>query len=193
MAFDAISNILSVIWSYIDGPIGGLILLGLVVGVHEFGHFICAKFVGARVDIFSIGFGKALWKRTYGETEYRICLIPLGGYVKIYGQDPEEVEDDPDPEPHRSLSEKKLLERILVFSGGPVFNFILATVIFSLLAFIGIHVLPAKATRVVVNSPAWVSGLRSGDKILRINEEKVTKLEEVFKKNCGTPRKRPPI
>lgn len=160
--------------------LGGFLLLLIVVGIHEFGHFICAKYVGARVDIFSIGFGRHLWKKQWGETEYRICWIPLGGYVKIYGQDPEEVDDDPNPMPDRSLSNKSLPGRVLVFSGGPVFNFFLAIVAFAFLAFIGVPKIPSIATRVVAHSPAWTAGLRSGDKILSVGDNDVTKMEEVL-------------
>lgn len=164
---------------YLQKTCGGMLLLLVVVGVHEFGHFLMAKYVGARVDVFSIGFGKAIWSRTFGETNYRLCWIPLGGYVKIYGQDPEEVAQDTNPNPDRSLSNKSLGGRILVFSGGPVFNFILASLIFAFLAFVGMYVLPATATRIVPNSAAWNAGLRSGDRILSINDKSVEKFDEV--------------
>ncbi len=162
--------------------LGGVLLLLIVVGIHEFGHFICAKYVGARVDVFSIGFGRHIWKKQWGETDYRICWIPLGGYVKIYGQDPEEVDDDPHPMPDRSLSNKSLPGRIMVFSGGPAFNFFLAIVAFGFLAFIGMPKIPSIATRVVAHSPAWTAGLRSGDKILSVADSDVTKMEEVLEK-----------
>lgn len=159
--------------------LGGMLLLVVVVGVHEFGHFITAKYIGARVDVFSIGFGKAIWNKTYGETNYRLCWVPLGGYVKIYGQDPEELTQDEKPAPDRALSNKSLPGRILVFSGGPLFNFILSVGIFGFLAFVGMQVLPATATRIVANSPAWIAGLRSGDKIVSVNGKKVTKYDQV--------------
>lgn len=164
---------------YLLWIMGGILLLIVVVGIHEFGHFITAKYVGARVDVFSIGFGKAIWSKKIGETDYRVCWVPLGGYVKIYGQDPEELTQDVNPAPERSLSNKSLPGRILVFSGGPLFNFILSVTIFSFLAFVGLYVLPSRATRIVPNSAAWTAGLRSGDKILSVNGKKVTKFDQV--------------
>lgn len=158
--------------------IGGVLLLLVVVGIHEFGHFITAKYIGARVDVFSIGFGRHIWKKKWGETEYRICWVPLGGYVKIYGQDPDEVEDDTEPMPDRSLSNKSLPGRILVFSGGPVFNFFLAIFAFAFLAFIGVPKIPSIATRVVAYSPAWTAGLRSGDEIVSVDKANVEKMDE---------------
>jgi regulator of sigma E protease len=178
---------------FFEKAAGGMLLLLVVVGIHEFGHFITAKYIGARVDVFSIGFGKAIWNKTFGETNYRICWIPLGGYVKIYGQDPEEVAQDSTPNPERSLSNKSLAGRILVFSGGPLFNFILAVFIFTFLAFVGMHVLPATATRIVPNSAAWNSGLRSGDKIISIDDKPVTKFDEVAEIISQNPGRDLPI
>src|SRR3989344_3658968 len=140
---------------YFEYTFGIITLLGGVIAVHEFGHFICAKWVGARVDVFSIGFGPKLLSKSYGGTEYRLALIPLGGYVKIYGQDLDEVTSDPNPKPEESLSHKKLWERLLVFIGGPAFNYFLAVFIFTVMAFIGFQKLPSIATRVVAYSPAY--------------------------------------
>ena len=68
---------------YLQKACGGMLLLLVVDGIHEFGHFITAKYIGARVDVFSIGFGKAIWQRTFGETNYRVFLIPVPGGVKF--------------------------------------------------------------------------------------------------------------
>jgi len=154
-------------------------LLGGVIAVHEFGHFIFAKFCGARVDVFSIGFGPKLFSKKWGETEYCLSIIPLGGFVKIYGQDPEELEKDENPQPERSLANKSLLARLSVFIGGPAFNYILAILIFSFIAVVGVQKLPSLATRIVTNSQAYLAGLRSGDKIQKIDNQEVKTFEDV--------------
>lgn len=162
-------EILNILYYYANAAIGAILLLTIVVAVHEFGHFICAKYVGARVDIFSIGFGKALLKKTWRETEYRIAWIPLGGFVKIYGHDSEELKEDKNPDPDKALCNKSLPARILVFSGGPLFNLILAALVFAFLNGVGNLQLPSQAMHVVENSPAWKENLRSGDKVLEVD------------------------
>ncbi len=189
MSLEVIYSFLSSFSPLLIKIVGGVTLLLVVVGVHEFGHFICAKYIGARVDVFSIGFGKPLWKKKWGETEYCLCPIPLGGYVKIYGHEMEEVEADPNPQPDRALYNKSLPGRILVFSGGPIINLLLAVGIFSFLAFIGVEQPPAIATRVVTYSPAWTAGLRSGDRIVSVNNKEVIKfmdVQSIISKNPNT-------
>ena len=164
-------------------------LLGGVIAVHEFGHFIFAKFCGARVDVFSIGFGPKLFTHKWGETEYCLSLIPLGGFVKIYGQDPEETAEDPNPQPERSLAHKSLLARLGVFIGGPAFNYVLAILIFSMMAMVGVQKLPSLATRVVMHSPAYLAGLRSGDTIATIDGKKVKDFDELMQVIATNPDK----
>ncbi len=154
-------------------------LLGGVIAIHEFGHFIFAKWCGIRVDTFSIGFGPKLFSKKRGETEYVLSLVPLGGFVKIYGQDPEELAKDPNPQPTRAFSEKGLLQKISVLAGGPVFNYFLAVFIFSLLAMAGVQKLPALATRVVYGTAAYQAGLRSGDVIKTVNEKSMHDFEAI--------------
>lgn len=155
-------------------------LLGGVIAVHEFGHFLFAKWAGIRVDTFSIGFGPRLFARKFGETEYCLSLIPLGGFVKIYGQDPEELENDPNPAPDRAFSRKSLPRKISVLFGGPLFNYFLAVLIFAFLAVIGVQKFPAAATRVVFDTPAYHAGLRSGDVIQSVGGQETHTFEDVL-------------
>jgi regulator of sigma E protease len=155
-------------------------LLGGVIAIHEFGHFIFAKWAGIRVDTFSIGFGPRLFAKTYGETEYCLSLIPLGGFVKIYGQDPDELENDENPQPERAFSKKSLPRKISVLFGGPLFNYLLAVVIFGFLAVIGKEIFPASATRVVFDTPAYKAGFRSGDVIQKVQGFETRTYEDVL-------------
>ena len=101
-----------------------IFVFGIIVFIHEFGHFITAKASGMRVDEFAIGFGPAIAKKRKGETLYSIRAIPLGGYNKIAGMDPEEPLDD------RSFLNKPVWKRFVVIAAGAVFNFLLALVLF---------------------------------------------------------------
>jgi regulator of sigma E protease len=164
-------------------------LLGGVIAVHEFGHFIFAKWSGIRVDVFSIGFGPKLFSKKWGETEYCLSLIPLGGFVKIYGQDPEELTSDPSPSPERAFVNKSLSQKIGVLFGGPLFNYLLAIFIFAVLAIAGVQKLPSVATRVVADTPAYEAGLRSGDVITAIENQPTKTFEEVAEIIAKNPEK----
>jgi regulator of sigma E protease len=154
-------------------------LLGGVIAVHELGHFLFAKWCGIRVDTFSIGFGPKLFSRKWGETEYCLSAIPLGGFVKIYGQDPEELANDPDPKPERAFVKKSLGQKVSVLFGGPLFNYLLSILIFAVLAVAGVQKLPPVATRVVAETPAYQAGLRSGDVIQSVEGRPVKTYEDV--------------
>jgi regulator of sigma E protease len=106
-----------------------LLILGVLITVHEFGHFIAAKLVDAKVEEFSIGLGPKVWSKKRGETEYMLKLLPIGGYVKILG----EVEESKDP---RSLLNKGKLQRLFVFLAGVIMNFLLAVLIYYLFMFL---------------------------------------------------------
>lgn len=166
-----------------------VVLLGGVIAVHEFGHFIFAKWAGIRVDTFSIGFGPKLFSKKWGETEYALSLIPLGGFVKIYGQDPEELANDPDPKPDRAFVKKSLMQKIGVLFGGPLFNYILAVLIFAVLAVSGVEKFPAVATRVLPATPAFEAGLRSGDVITAVDGQATRTFDEVMEILSRNPDK----
>jgi len=156
-----------------------VIVLGILVFVHEFGHFLLAKRLGVGVLTFALGFGAKLIGRKIGETEYKICAIPLGGYVKLIGENPEEEVKEEDRS--RSFSFQPIWKRALIIGAGPFFNFFLAAVLFSLVnLFIGIPSSPIpKIGDVSVGLPADEAGLKKGDLVLSIDGEEVSKWEDL--------------
>jgi regulator of sigma E protease len=158
-----------------------IIVLGILVFVHELGHFLLAKRLGVGVLTFALGFGAKLIGRKIGETEYKICAIPLGGYVKLIGENPEEEVKEEDR--GRSFSFQPIWKRALIISAGPFFNFFLAAVLFSLVnVFVGIPSSPiAKIGEVSANFPAEAAGLKKGDLVLSIDGEEVSKWEDLSK------------
>ena len=154
-----------------------LLLLGPLVFVHELGHFLFAKLFNVRVDIFSMGFGPKIFKKKYGETEYCLSIVPLGGYVKLFGQDPTEVVT---PElKKRSLNNLEHWKRFLVFIGGPLFNFLFAILVFAIMMMVGESHLSPVVGRVVPGSKAFSAGFHAGDVITAVNDSVVTRFEEV--------------
>src|SRR5262245_44088167 len=124
-----------------------LIALGVLIFVHELGHFWVAKKVGVLVQRFSIGFGPILFRRRRGETEYALSALPLGGYVKMLGE-----EDDAEPEvasqPHRAFQRQALAPRAAIVVAGPAMNFLFAFLAYALVfGFIGVET-PSNTTRV---------------------------------------------
>ena len=169
-----ISSVLPLLYS---GLAFILILVPLVV-FHEFGHFIFAKIFGVKAEVFSVGFGKKLWKKQIGETEFCVSLIPLGGYVKLLGEDREASLSEADQK--RALHRQKPWKRFFIFFGGPLFNFILAIFIFMVILVIGEPQVASVVGRVVHHSPAEKMGFKSGDEILEIQHKPVRKFEEVI-------------
>jgi len=154
-----------------------LVLVGILVWVHEFGHFLMAKLFRVKVEIFSIGFGPPLFRKQWGETVYQVATIPLGGYVKLYGE--EENLRDP-----RAFSSKKPWQKILIAFGGPLFNFLFTIFVFALVYTVGVEVPKYLKEPVVIgyvqeNSIASKVGLKPGDKILKIDGYEVRKWEDL--------------
>ena len=161
------------------------IALGILVLVHELGHFLTARLFGMRVDAFSIGFPPVIARKQWGQTEYRIGAVPLGGYVKIAGMVDESMDADglasePAEDEFRA---KPVWQRIVVITGGVVFNLILAAVIFVGLALaFGEAYLPAENVRSVwvrEGSIAHEMGLRTGDRVVAVNGEELVRFDEV--------------
>jgi regulator of sigma E protease len=158
------------------------IVLGLLIFVHEFGHFLWAKMFGVKVLKFSLGFGPKIAGRRFGETEYVLSAFPLGGYVKMFGEAPGEEEEIPVHERNRSFVHKPLWQRFIIVAGGPVFNLIFAVFLFFLIFSIAGIPEPVESTAIGgVNpgSPAAAAGLKPGDTILAINSAATTRWEEV--------------
>ena len=151
-----------------------IVLLGVLITVHELGHFVVAKLSGIKVHVFSIGFGKAIVKFRRGETEYRIAQLPLGGYVHMAGQNPYEPEDQSDV--GRRFSDKPPWVRILVALAGPAMNLLLPFVILPPFFYLSPQfdeVFGVEVGAVDRGLPAWSAGLRAGDRIDSINGDPV--------------------
>ncbi len=158
--------------------ISAIIVLGVLVFVHELGHFLLAKKLGVGVLTFSLGFGRKLIGRKIGETQYQISAVPLGGFVKLIGENPEEeVKEEDRP---RSFSNQPVWKRALIVSAGPFFNFFLAVALFSTVNLFGIPFFPSKIGEVSPGLPAEKAGFKKGDIVLSINGEKVSKWEELY-------------
>lgn len=154
-----------------------IIALGILVTVHEFGHFWVARRCGVKVERFSIGFGKALWRRTAADgTEYVVALIPLGGYVKMLDERVAPVA----PELRsQAFNNKSLAQRSAVVAAGPLANFILAIFAFWLMFIIGVPSVKPVLGGVVEGSIAEQAGLRAGQEIVRIDSQRTLDWEAV--------------
>lgn len=150
-----------------------IIVVSIIVVFHEFGHFIVAKILGVKVENFSLGFGPKLISKKIGETEYAISALPLGGYVKLMGEDPEE-ELSPEDE-KRSFSKLSPFKKFLIIFFGPMFNFILALVILTIIFSAGKPVLKSVVGKVIKGDPAVMAGLKKGDVITSVNGKKLWK------------------
>ncbi|MCU0597930.1 MAG: RIP metalloprotease RseP [Desulfobacterales bacterium] len=151
---------------------GFVIVLGVLIFFHELGHFLCAKAFGVGVEKFSLGFGPKIAAKTIGRTEYRLSAIPLGGYVKMVGEQPD-AEIDPADIPF-SFTHKNVFQRMLIVASGPVFNFVLAVLIFfGIFSFAGIMILQPIVGEVKTGSPAESAGFLQNDKILQIDKSPV--------------------
>ncbi len=146
-----------------------IILFGFLIFIHELGHFLAAKLSGVKVLKFSIGFGPRLIGRKIGETEYLLSAIPLGGYVKMYGEDVgEEAIDE-----KRSFKHQPVHKKIFIVLAGPLFNILGAIFLFWIIFVHGVPVLKPVIGEVMEKSPAQLSGLQKGDKILEIEGQKI--------------------
>lgn len=159
--------------------IGFLMLLGVLIFVHEFGHFIVAKIAGVKVLKFSLGFPPTLIKRKWGETEYMLSWVPLGGYVKLLGEDPEQDEEIPPEDKHRAFTSKPLFSRIAVIVAGPLFNYLLAFVLICAGYLAGWPVLVSEVGKVLDNTPAMEAGLKAGDRIVAIDGQPVWRWDDM--------------
>jgi len=153
------------------GFISFLIVLSILVFIHELGHFTVARLLGVKVYVFSIGFGKKLISKQWKGTQWSFSLIPLGGYVKMKGQEdlnPALSNNDSD-----SYNVKTPFQRILILLAGPFANFLLAFVLYIAIGLLGNNHLSPTIGKVVENSPAFKSGLKANDTILKINDSEV--------------------
>ena len=154
---------------------------GIVVFFHEFGHFLAAKRSGVKVEKFSLGFGPEIIGFTKGGTRYLLSAVPLGGYLKMAGENPEEAREG---KPDEFLSQP-WYKKIFIVLAGPVMNFVLAILLFSLVVFVWgqpvVKMDEARIGEVTIDSPADKAGLKSGDKIIAIDGTAVTTWEDMSK------------
>lgn len=173
------------IWLLLQKAWWFLVVLGVLVAFHELGHFLAARWVGVKVLKFSLGFGPKLFGRQMGETEYLLSAIPLGGYVKLYGED--EAEATTQEDRARSFAHKGLWGKVLIVAAGPGFNFILAYFIFAGWLATGTPLfvptfqdLTPDIEAMVPGSPADAAGIQVGDRVSRVNGEAISTRTELF-------------
>jgi regulator of sigma E protease len=155
-----------------------VIVLGVLIFFHELGHFLVARFFGVGVEKFSLGFGPKIFGKTIGITDYRISAIPLGGYVKMVGEEPD-AEIDP-KDLALSFTHKPVLQRILIVAAGPFFNLLLAVLIFlGIFLISGTFILKPTIGKVGEGSPAEKAGLKENDLILSIDGTDVESWEDM--------------
>jgi regulator of sigma E protease len=162
------------------------VLLGVLILVHELGHFLFAKFFDVKVLRFSLGFGPRLIGFTRGETEYQLSLVPLGGYVRLLGEDPSEP--IPPVDRRRALAAKPLWQRYTIVVAGPVFNLLLPLLIYFVHYAGQRTLLPPTIGTVLPDLPAATAGLVPGDKVETVDGERIRyweELERVIADNAG--------
>jgi regulator of sigma E protease len=180
-----------IIWKQLDVTdlLKVAIGLGLVIFIHELGHFLAAKWCDVHVETFSIGFGKPIpgCRFKYGETTYKIGWIPLGGYVKMVGEgenaDNEEAEEDP-----RSFKNKRVGQRMLIISAGVIMNILLACICFVVVYSHGVDENPPIIGSVESGSPAWREGIHSESIIIEIDGMKNPVFDDIRPKVMATSK-----
>jgi regulator of sigma E protease len=179
-----------------------IIVLGILIFVHELGHFLLAKLMGVSVEKFSLGFGPKLFGKKIGETEYLLSAFPLGGYVKMFGeggfieggeQDPRPVDENApagataepvlreltEEEKGRSFAHKPVLMRIAIVMAGPVFNLLFAWLIFIVLCMIGVPTVTTKIGEALKDKPAAKAGMQKDDVITTINSKPINRWDQI--------------
>jgi regulator of sigma E protease len=157
--------------------IATVVVLGVLIFVHELGHFLVAKWSGVGVLTFSLGFGPKLLGRKIGETLYQVSIIPLGGYVKMVGEEP--GEKIPPELIAKSFSAQPVRRRLAIVFAGPFFNFLFAVVAFAVIFMAGMPTLLPEVGEVKPDLPAAQAGLQKGDRILEVNGTPVKRWEDL--------------
>ncbi len=157
-----------------------LLVLSFMIFFHELGHFAAARLFGVHVEIFSIGFGKRLFTKKIGDTEWSLSAVPLGGYVKMKGQD----DTDPTKKVYApdSYNAKKPWQRIVILLAGPFANFLTAFALYIAIAFIGVPKLLPVVGAVAENTPAMQAGIQKNDRILSIAGKPIRYWEDIGKR-----------
>lgn len=159
------------------GFLVSLLVFSFLIFFHELGHFIAARFFGVKVEVFSIGFGKRVVTKKIGDTQWSLSLIPLGGYIRMKGQDdsdPTKISYDDD-----SYNIKTPWQRIVISLAGPFANFFLAFLLYLAIASIGVPKLLSTVGDINTSNPAYMAGMRSGDNIRTINSTPIHYWEDI--------------
>ncbi|MEW6213627.1 MAG: RIP metalloprotease RseP [Nitrospirota bacterium] len=159
--------------------LSAIILLGIIIFIHELGHFLSAKLLGIKVLKFSLGFGPKLVGEKYGDTEYLISSIPFGGYVKMLGEN--RGEELGEEEKSVAYSHQPVWKRFVIVSSGPFFNMLFAIFIFFFVFLNGLPVLLPEVGNVTPKSPAEMAGLIKGDTIIAIDDSQIVQWDEMTK------------
>lgn len=166
-----------------------IVVIGIIVFVHEFGHFIAAKLSGVRVEIFSLGFPPKMIGKKIGDTEYQLAWIPLGGFVKMTGMIDESMDDDFDPEDPMCFVAQPFYKRAFIITAGVIMNFILGFVIYTGITWSeGVGTITENIIdQVVPGSIAEVGGILPGDRIIEVDGVQVTSWEELTQEIRNNP------
>ena len=182
--FETLTSILNQGLSFIV-PI--IVLLGLLIFIHELGHFLAAKYYGVKVEIFSLGFGPKIFQFVHSETIYCISALPLGGYVKMYGDDP--GKEIPSDQRKKSFLHKPVGQRIVISLAGPLMNLFFASLLFYFIAHIGDKTFTPQVGEIAPNSNAYEKGFRPYDRIITIDREPIKTWRQVENKIESSPNK----
>ncbi|MGB9735101.1 MAG: RIP metalloprotease RseP [bacterium] len=162
--------------------ISAIIVIAILIFVHELGHFTFAKIFNVKVSIFSLGFGPALLKKNIGETEYRLSVLPLGGYVKMIGENSlDEEEHLTEDDKARSYANQASWKKLMILVAGPAFNWLFSMFLLWIVFIHGVPYLKTTIGEVMKNSPAYSVGIQKGDTIVQINKQKVSNWDEMKK------------
>ncbi len=157
--------------------LSAIVVLGILIFVHELGHFLFAKYFNVGVETFSLGFGPKVFARKFGETEYRISAFPLGGYVKMVGENIDEELSEEDLE--NSFLAKTPLRRMAIVAAGPCFNLLFAYLVFIVVCMIGIPMATSKIGEVLKDKPAARAGIKAGDRITSIDGKPISRWNDL--------------
>ncbi len=173
-----------------------IFVLGIVIFVHELGHFLLARKVGIKVEKFSLGMGPKIFGFRKGDTEYILSSLPVGGYVKMSGENLEEEETETEKQKEIPLEESKqkfynktVLQRAMVVSAGPLMNIFLAILIFTFVFMIGVPLISNKVGDIIKNSPAESASILPGDRIVAIDDTEVELWDDITKIIHANPGK----
>jgi len=154
-----------------------ILVLAVLIFVHELGHFLVARWCKVKVLTFALGFGPTLFSRQWGETEYALKAVPLGGYVRMFGE--EDDTDRPAVDRSRSFSNKSVWQRMAIVAAGPLFNLLTAALIFCGVFMWGVPTLTSQVGTIKEGSPAALAGLMEGDTLTSLAGHPISEWEQI--------------